>query len=92
MQLATGGSMLNFGFWSKNHPDPISAQNNLCMIFANMAELSSTTTVGLASGDIELSLQEKSTNKTNKLKLFKHFFISLTPFKVFLSYPNIQNK
>lgn len=41
MQLATGGSMLNFGLWSKNHPDPISAQNNLCMIFADMAELSS---------------------------------------------------
>jgi ubiquinone/menaquinone biosynthesis C-methylase UbiE len=41
MQLATGGSMLNFGYWSKNHTDPISAQNNLCMFFANMAELSS---------------------------------------------------
>ena len=41
MQLATGGSMLNFGYWSDDHTDPISAQNNLCMIFANMAELSS---------------------------------------------------
>jgi ubiquinone/menaquinone biosynthesis C-methylase UbiE len=41
MQLATGGSMLNFGYWSKNHPDPISAQNNLCTVFAKMAELSS---------------------------------------------------
>ena len=41
MQLATGGSMLNFGLWSKNHSDPIAAQNNLCMIFADMAELSS---------------------------------------------------
>lgn len=40
MQLATGGTMLNFGYWSKNHTDPISAQNNLCMHFANMAELS----------------------------------------------------
>lgn len=45
MQLATGGSMLNFGLWSKNHQDPISAQNNLCMIFADMAELSSATHV-----------------------------------------------
>ncbi|MEX0863234.1 class I SAM-dependent methyltransferase [Nitrosopumilus sp.] len=45
MQLATGGSMLNFGFWSKDHPDPISAQNNLCVIFADMAELSSATHV-----------------------------------------------
>ncbi len=41
MQLATGGSMLNFGCWSSKHIDPISAQNNLCMVFANLAELSS---------------------------------------------------
>jgi len=41
MQLATGGSMLNFGYWSSKHIDPISAQNNLCTIFANLAELSS---------------------------------------------------
>jgi cyclopropane fatty-acyl-phospholipid synthase-like methyltransferase len=41
MQLATGGSMLNFGYWSSKHIDPVSAQNNLCMIFANLAELSS---------------------------------------------------
>ena len=41
MQIATGGSMLNFGYWSSDHTDPISAQNNLCMIFADMAELSS---------------------------------------------------
>ena len=41
MQLATGGSMLNFGYWSSKHIDPISAQNNLCMIFADLAELSS---------------------------------------------------
>ncbi|MBC8516942.1 MAG: class I SAM-dependent methyltransferase [Nitrosopumilus sp.] len=41
MQLATGGSMLNFGFWDQNHEDPISAQKNLCRVFADMAELSS---------------------------------------------------
>jgi len=45
MQLATGGNMLNFGLWSKDHLDPISAQNNLCVIFADMAELSSATHV-----------------------------------------------
>ena len=45
MQLATGGSMLNFGYWSKNHLEPISAQNNLCMVFAKMAELSEAETV-----------------------------------------------
>ena len=41
MQLATGGSMLNFGCLSPKHTDPISAQNNLCTIFGNLAELSS---------------------------------------------------
>jgi len=41
MQLASGGSMLNFGYWSSKYADPISAQNNLCMFFANLAELSS---------------------------------------------------
>jgi len=41
MQLATGGSMLNFGYWSSNSTDPISAQNNLCMVFSDLAELSS---------------------------------------------------
>ena len=45
MQLATGGSMLNFGYWSDDHTDPISAQNNLCVNFANMAELSSAKQV-----------------------------------------------
>ncbi|EIJ65976.1 methyltransferase domain protein [Candidatus Nitrosopumilus salaria BD31] len=51
MQLATGGSMLNFGYWSPNHIDPISAQNNLCMVFANLAELSSAkNAVDVGSG------------------------------------------
>ena len=45
MQLAAGGSMLNFGYWSKKHSDPISAQNNLCVFFGNFAELSSANHV-----------------------------------------------
>ncbi|MCV0430281.1 MAG: class I SAM-dependent methyltransferase [Nitrosopumilus sp.] len=45
MQLATGGNMLNFGYWDKQHDTPISAQENLCNIFANMAELDSCKTV-----------------------------------------------
>ena len=40
MQLATGGSMLNFGYWSSKHIDPISAQDNLCDVFGNLSELS----------------------------------------------------
>jgi ubiquinone/menaquinone biosynthesis C-methylase UbiE len=51
MQLATGGSMLNFGYWSSNSTDPISAQNNLCMVFGELAELSSAKhAVDIGSG------------------------------------------
>jgi SAM-dependent methyltransferase len=40
MQIATGGNMLNFGYWSSEHLDPISAQENLCDVFGNLSELS----------------------------------------------------
>jgi len=51
MQLATGGSMLNFGYWSSQCIDPISAQNNLCTVFGELAELSSGThAVDVGSG------------------------------------------
>ncbi len=39
MQLATGGSMLNFGYWNDENTDPLSAQKNMCSYFAKMAEL-----------------------------------------------------
>ena len=45
MQIATGGNMLNFGYWSTNHSDPISAQENLCDVFGNLSELSTAKTV-----------------------------------------------
>ncbi len=40
MQLATGGDMLNFGYWDGVR-DPVAAQRNLCALVADMAELSS---------------------------------------------------
>lgn len=51
MQLATGGSMLNFGLWSKQNNDPISAQNNLCSYFGTLSELEkANNTVDVGSG------------------------------------------
>lgn len=51
MQLATGGSMLNFGYWTENTLDPISAQKNLCSYFGNLAELEQAkTAVDVGSG------------------------------------------
>jgi len=45
MQMATGGSMLNFGYWASDSVGPISAQNKLCVLFAELAELSSAKSV-----------------------------------------------
>ena len=45
MRLATGGDMLNFGFWDEKTTSPIEAQKNLCEIFSKMAELASKQTV-----------------------------------------------
>ena len=45
MQLATGGSMLNFGYWMENIPEPISAQENLCSYFGKLAELENAKNV-----------------------------------------------
>jgi len=45
MQLATGGSMLNFGYWLDGISDPISAQKNLCSYFGKLAELENAKNV-----------------------------------------------
>jgi len=41
MQLATGGNMLNFGYWDTDGMSPITAQNRLCDVAGNIAELNS---------------------------------------------------
>jgi ubiquinone/menaquinone biosynthesis C-methylase UbiE len=41
MQLATGGDMLNFGYWNGSASDPVAAQNDLCSLVGEMAELGS---------------------------------------------------
>jgi len=41
MQLATGGNMLNFGYWEDEDESPFTAQNRLCDIIGSMAELNS---------------------------------------------------
>jgi len=41
MQVASGGNMLNFGYWDKSDATPIMAQNRLCDLVGNMAELDS---------------------------------------------------
>ena len=45
MQVATGGSMLNFGYWTDKIKEPIVAQKNLCEFFGKLAELENAQTV-----------------------------------------------
>ena len=45
MQLATGGNMLNFGYWSKEETSPIDAQNRLCDKVGKIAELDSANSL-----------------------------------------------
>jgi len=45
MQLATGGSMLNFGHWKKDEGSPVDAQKRLCDEVGKLAELSSANSL-----------------------------------------------
>jgi len=45
MQLATGGSMLNFGYWHKEDVSPVNAQNRLCNKIGELAELESANSL-----------------------------------------------
>ena len=45
MQLATGGNMLNFGYWDKKDTSPTDAQNRLCDKIGKIAELNSANSL-----------------------------------------------
>jgi cyclopropane fatty-acyl-phospholipid synthase-like methyltransferase len=45
MQITTDGDMLNFGYWNKDSTTPLSAQNRLCEIVGELAELDSKKTL-----------------------------------------------
>ena len=41
IQIATGGNMLNFGYWNQHTKNPAEAQRELCVMVSNMVELNS---------------------------------------------------
>ena len=45
MQITTNGDMLNFGYWDKHSLTPLSAQNCLCDLVGELAELRTTKTL-----------------------------------------------
>jgi hypothetical protein len=62
MELATEGSMLNFGYWHKKDTSPIDAQNRLCNEVGKSAELGSANSLldigsGLSSPAITWATQ-----------------------------------
>jgi cyclopropane fatty-acyl-phospholipid synthase-like methyltransferase len=51
MQVATGASMLNFGYWQGDVNSPVKAQSNLCTLVGKFADLgSSRTLIDVGSG------------------------------------------
>ena len=51
MQIATGGSMLNFGYWTEKITTPTEAQDNLCSYFGDFSKLESAkTAIDVGSG------------------------------------------
>ena len=52
MKLATGGEMLNFGYWNARCKDPLQAQMHLCQMMADFVDLKSNQIVlDVGSGD-----------------------------------------
>lgn len=45
MQLATGGDMLNFGYWDGGASTPVAAQRNLCSLVGGIAKLDSASNI-----------------------------------------------
>ena len=45
MELATEGSMLNFGYWHKEDISPVNALNRLCNKIGELAELESANSL-----------------------------------------------
>jgi len=61
MRLATGGEMLNFGYWTEKITEPIQAQTELCKVFANLSELNTAkSAVDIGSGLSAPSIYWKS--------------------------------
>ncbi len=62
MHLATGGDMLNFGYWDSKTKTPLEAQKNMCTIFGKKSFLGSNQHIvdvgsGIGSPAIQWSLE-----------------------------------
>ena len=80
MQITTNGDMLNFGYWDNSSTTPLSAQNNLCDIVAELSEFSSARTlVDVGSGLL------------GPAKRWKNNFRTLNIFSLNINYSQLKN-
>ena len=80
MQITTNGDMLNFGYWDKDSTTPLSAQNNLCDIVAELTEFSSAKTlVDVGSGLL------------GPAKKWKNDYPGLKIFSININYSQLKN-
>ena len=80
MQITTNGDMLNFGYWDNSSTTPLSAQNNLCDIVAELSEFSSARTlVDVGSGLL------------GPAKRWKNNFCTLNIFSLNINYSQLKN-
>lgn len=65
MQLAAGTNMLNFGYWNNNVTNPLEAQNELCNLVGDLANLrSAKTLLDIGSGFSHPAIYWKSLYKS----------------------------
>lgn len=90
MQVATGSSMLNFGYWQGDVDSLVKAQANLCTLVGNLADLrSSRTLIDVGSGygapALQWSREYKLENivcvNINSHQLANEFKIALNKFE-----------
>ena len=67
MRLATGGDMLNFGYWDEKTITPLEAQKKMCNIFGKKAQLKTNQHIvdvgsGISSPAIQWSLEYSPVN------------------------------
>ncbi|MGQ0638760.1 MAG: class I SAM-dependent methyltransferase [Nitrososphaerota archaeon] len=78
MQLATGSSILNFGYWDTNTYSPLQAQHELCRLVGKMAELDSVKyVIDVGSGFSAPAVEWKSVYKSLEIICVNINFLQL---------------
>ena len=80
MQVTTNGEMLNFGHWDKDSTTPLSAQNHLCDIVAELSEFSNAR-----------NLVDVGSGLLGPAKKWKTNFPEIKIFSININYSQLKN-